>query len=577
MFLEHTGFSDAIGRRIKEIAPDIEHHWMDRYAQVDLSGQPLRVMDHSPALDRWFDLYAFPIGDRKDHQIAVLFRDVSKEKRTEEKLRRTNALWETLYSSMQTCIYVKDTDGRILEANEATLAVLGEPQAVIGLSYEDYTRSGQEAEAMAANDRKVLECGGTLTFEEIVTVNGEPHTFFSTKTALHDSDGRVTGLVGISFDITDRKRYEEMLLDMDLRKDQFLATLAHELRNPLAPIRNGLQILEFASDDPTLLEPTRQMMDRQLSHMVRLVDDLMDMSRISRGRIELRNDLLDLCDMVHESIEGVRDQADGKGHNIRITLPEKPLWVIGDRTRLVQVVGNVLNNAIRYTPENGLIGVVLHAEEEVATLEISDNGIGMRPDQIPKSFDVFTQLDHGESQRAGGGLGIGLSLVRQLIEMHGGSVNAFSDGPGTGSTFKLRLPLARDHTPGAGLPATARQATGGRRRVLVVDDMKDVAHSMALLLRKLGHEVWICYDGEEAIAEAQLHRPEVIFMDLGMPRVNGYSACRIIRGHDWGMGIRIVAVSGWGQDQDKARTTSAGFDGHLVKPISVKELQEVLG
>jgi PAS domain S-box-containing protein len=575
MFMQHTGFGDAIGKRMTEMVPDIEQHWMDRYAQVDRSGEPLRLLDHSPALGRWFDLFAFPIGDREDHRIAVLFRDVSEEKRTEEQLRRTHALWETLFGSLHTCIYVKDAEGRMVDVNEATRAVLGKRSDGSTGNLPD---SVQEAAAIAANDRKVLESGSTLTFEEIMTMDGEPHTFFSTKTALRDSDGRVTGLVGISIDITERKRYEDMLLDMDLRKDQFLATLAHELRNPLAPLRNGLQILEFSANEPELLDTTRQMMDRQLTHLVRLVDDLMDMSRINRGRIELRSDLLDLCELMRDCVEGVRSEAEAKGHSLHLVLPPLPVRVNGDSTRLAQAVDNVLNNAIRYTPKTGRIDVAVQAAEDVVRVVVRDTGIGMVPEQIPRAFDVFTQLDHGEGRGAGGGLGIGLALVRQLIEMHGGSVTAFSAGPGMGSTFTLRLPFAQEEGPAVQAPTAAPVATMDRkRRVLVVDDIRDVADSMAQLLRKLGHEVQVCYDGEEAIAAAQEQRPEVIFMDLGMPRVNGYSACRIIRGHPWGHDIRIVAISGWGQEQDKARTTNAGFDAHLVKPVSVSDIKEVLG
>ncbi len=397
-----------------------------------------------------------------------------------------------------------------------------------------------------------------------------------------DAEGRALQFVGVSIDITERRRAQQALLEADRRKDEFLAVLAHELRNPLAPIRNGVQILRLrtAADD-AMLQRTLGMMDRQASHLVRLVDDLLDISRITRGRLELRQRRLFLTDVLANAVDGSRMLIEGRGHELIVEIRPgaDSLQVDGDADRLVQVFSNLLSNSAKYTDKGGRITLTLDREGSEAVVSIQDNGIGIPPQALERVFEMFSQA-HSREQRADGGLGIGLSLVRTLVQMHNGSVTALSDGLGTGSTFKVRLPLAgaRAAAPIASPDATTAHAAAehGTKRVLVVDDSADAAGSLMTLLELAGHEVRTAGDGAEAIEQAREFCPDIIFMDLGMPRVDGVEATRHIRALPQGRNVRIIALTGWGQEADRERTRSAGMDDHIVKPVSPEALQRIL-
>ena len=387
--------------------------------------------------------------------------------------------------------------------------------------------------------------------------------------------GRRTGpgrMSGVSLDITDRKRAEDDLREADRQKDDFIALLAHELRNPLAPIRNGLQVLRLADGDAGTAARTRAMMDRQLSHMVRLVDDLLDVSRINRDKLELRKTRVLLADAVTAAVETAGPVIEAAGHDLQVSLPPDPVFLEADLTRLAQVFGNLLTNSAKYTEPGGRIRVSAETGAGQVTVTVQDNGIGIPAAALPHVFDMFSQVDRGV-ERGAGGLGIGLALVKGLVEMHHGTVTAESDGGG--STFRVRLPLADE----AARPGTADAPTAGRaaRRVLVVDDNADGAESLAMMLGLLGDEVRTAHDGDEAITAAERFRPEVILMDIGMPRLNGLDATRHIRKEGWGRGIRIIALTGWGQDGDRERSRAAGCDGHLVKPVHLADLEQALG
>jgi PAS domain S-box-containing protein len=384
-------------------------------------------------------------------------------------------------------------------------------------------------------------------------------------------DGTV---VEYGIDVTDRKRAEAALREADRRKDDFIALLAHELRNPLAPIRNGLEVMRLARDFPAPLTRARDRMDRQLTHLVRLVDDLLDVSRINQNKMELRRARISLSEVVASAVETARPLIDDARHELTISLPAAPVFLDADLTRLSQVLSNLLANSARYTPRGGRIWLSAERAGGDVVVAVRDTGIGIPASALENIFDMFSQVNRS-AERTAGGLGIGLALVKGLVEMHGGTVSAASDGEDRGSTFTVTLPVATDREAAATEAPRAAPAVGGGRRVLVVDDNRDGADSMAEMLALLGNDVRTAHDGLEAVAEAGRFRPEVILMDVGMPRLNGLDATRRIRGQPWGKDIAIVALTGWGQDRDREQSRRAGCDGHLVKPVALPDLERL--
>nr|WP_293180723.1 PAS domain S-box protein [Nannocystis sp.] len=364
------------------------------------------------------------------------------------------------------------------------------------------------------------------------------------------------------------------LRDQDRRKDEFLALLAHELRNPLAPIRNGLHVLRL-SEDPAVHRRSREMMERQLGHMVRLIDDLLDISRISRNKMDLRRSRVQLAEVVRSAVETARPFIDAAGQHLEVTVPAEPILLDADLTRLAQVFSNLLTNSAKYCERGGRIRLSAECRDGVVTVAVHDDGIGIPGAALPTIFDMFSQVDRS-IERSRGGLGIGLALVKGLVEMHGGTVTAASPGPGQGSTFTVRLPVVVLASERAAAPIAHEGRSGPARRILVVDDNQDAAATMADMLELLGDEVCTADDGLAAVALAESFRPEVILMDVGMPRLNGYDATRRIREQPWGKAITVVALTGWGQESDRARSKAAGCDGHLVKPVSLPDLEKLL-
>ncbi len=390
-----------------------------------------------------------------------------------------------------------------------------------------------------------------------------------------EDESILTQLAAIASTGLDNARLYTSLRDADVRKDEFLATLAHELRNPLAPIRNGLEILRRSNQLSGAAARAHEMMERQATHLVRLVDDLLDVSRISRGKVDLRCERITIGSVVDSALEASRHVIEAGHHHLEVTQPEGALWVDGDLTRLAQVLGNLLNNAAKYTPDGGQIGLHVRTEGAMVVLAVSDNGVGLSADMLPKVFDLFAQIEHTLS-RAQGGLGIGLSLVRQLVELHGGSIVAESEGLGRGSCFTVRLPLARS-APGpiyrGDLPTTSPTAGPRRLRVLVVDDNVDGADSLSMMLELLGHDVRMAHDGAAAIAAAIDWEPDVALLDIGLPDLTGYEVARRLRAEPRLAGMLLVAVTGWGSEDDKRRSAEAGIDHHLTKPVDVNVLE----
>ena len=391
------------------------------------------------------------------------------------------------------------------------------------------------------------------------------------------AEGRFMGHIGSAIDITDRKHFEDILREADRRKDEFLATLAHELRNPLAPLRNGLHILRLANDDREIVTQTREMMDRQLQQMIRLIDDLLDVSRISRGKIELRREVIDLKIAVLNAAETSRPLIEQAGHELKIELQPEPVLVYGDDTRLSQVFSNLLNNAAKFTRPGGKIQLGVERDQEQVVISVTDNGIGIPTHFLNSIFEMFMQVDQ-TLEKIQGGLGVGLTIVKRLVEMHDGTVEVRSAGSEQGSIFIIRLPIAGPQPGEHPLTTTDEKSTtaDNRPRVLVVDDNKDSAQTLAMMLKIMGNDIRTAHDGLEAVEKAQEYLPNVILLDLGMPKLNGYDVCRRIREQSWGSSMVIIALTGWGQAEDRQRTKEAGFDHHLVKPVDVAKLKELL-
>jgi PAS domain S-box-containing protein len=383
-------------------------------------------------------------------------------------------------------------------------------------------------------------------------------------------------------DLIERKAAEDALLEADRRKDVFLATLAHELRNPLAPIRNALQLIRMPDADAHAKQAAAEIMDRQVGQMVRLVDDLLDVSRIRHGTIALRRERVDLLAVVKHVVEGAGSLTESRDQALSVSLPPAPVYLDADFTRLVQAIGNLLTNASKFTDRGGRIALAVEVsgdrEPPEAVVRVRDTGVGIAADQLHRIFDMFEQV-HSSLDSSAGGLGIGLSLVKSLVEQHGGAVAARSDGVGRGSEFIIRLPVLAE-APSAPQKATtdegARGAPPANRRILVVDDNRDSAISLSKLLTLAGHQTRTAHDGLEAVEAAGEFRPDVVLLDIGLPKLNGYEAARRIRQEPWGKTMMLVALTGWGQDDDRQQSKDAGFDRHLVKPVDSVALREVL-
>jgi len=376
-------------------------------------------------------------------------------------------------------------------------------------------------------------------------------------------------------EILERQRVEEKLREADRRKDEFLATLAHELRNPLHPIRTAAALLRDAAVTSPALHTAGEVIDRQVRQLSRLLDDLLDVARITQNNLVLRSETLELAAIIDRALETARSLIDGRGHEVTVIRPRAPVYVRGDETRLEQVFFNLLDNAAKYTPDGGHLSVIVDAQGAYVNVTIRDGGIGIAPAFLPHVFEMFSRADNA-LERSSGGLGIGLALVRRLTELHGGTVEARSEGSGAGSEFVVRLPTVPAPAAQHAHARTSQHEPSAKYRVLVVDDNMDGADTMKAMLEFLGNEVQVAYDGVAAIETAASFLPQVVLLDIGLPKLNGYEVAQRIRKQSWGRRAVLIAVSGWGQQEDKARASAAGFDRHLTKPVDLDELIDLL-
>ena len=524
-------------------------------------------------------------GSGSESECVEFTIDITERKRAEETLRQSETRLSGILRRSPAGIFQTDAAGCMTLVNPRWCELLGYLEAeLLGRNIIDITHPSFVAPTAAAFGR--LAAGGPdfQIEKDFCRKDGSILSAQSNAAAIRSPDGEFLGLITVVLDISERLRAEAELrrlaaelLEADRRKDVFLATLAHELRNPLAPIRNGLQLMKLAKHNEETLEKVRAMMDRQLSQLVRLVDDLLDVSRITQGKVELRKERTDLKAVIDAAEETSRQALEQAGHDLVVVVPDEPIFVDGDATRLAQVVSNLLNNSAKYTHRGGHIRLSVGSEGGTAVVSVKDNGIGIPPAMLDKVFVMFTQVDR-TLEKTTGGLGIGLSLAKGLLEMHGGTIEAKSDGEGMGSEFVVRLPVMMDVVAEPDRPngQTSDVVPSALRRILVVDDNEDAADSLSQLLKMSGHDVRTANDGETGIEAAAQFRPDLVLMDIGMPKLNGYEAARRIRQHPWGRGMVLVALTGWGHEDDRKKSAEAGFDHHLVKPVKMQALMKLM-
>ncbi len=521
---------------------------------------------------------------QRKHAEAAVRQQIAERLQAEESLRESQQRLASLVESSHDAIVSKSLKGIIQSWNPSAERLFG---------YTAEQAIGRHISLLIPPDRideedliiARIAAGERVEHFDTVRVRSDGQTVQVSLTIspIKDAAGRVIGASKIARDITDRKALEEQLrqtlaelAEADRRKSEFLALLAHELRNPLAPISNAVQILRLSGGgDAQAVQATTEMMERQVGQLSRLVEDLLDVSRISQGKFECRMEQLELAPVVNQAVETARPRCEAEGHVVTATLPPEPIFLNGDPTRLVQVVGNLLNNACKFTPRGGRISLTLGRAANQAVIRVRDTGIGIAADHIGRIFEMFTQVDP-TLERSTGGLGIGLTLVKNLVEMHGGSVEAHSGGVGRGSEFVVRLPILAYAPAPPAEPSASTSANPARRRILVVDDNKDSARSLATLLTLTGNDAHVAHDGIEALEAAANFKPEIMLLDIGLPKLNGFEVCRRIREQPWGKGIVIAALTGWGQEADRRRSREAGFDHHLVKPIEMAALKKLV-
>ena len=512
-------------------------------------------------------------------RLVGIHYDVTMRKRAEATLREREAYFREVTHSMPHIVWTSLPDGMLDFVNRR---------------WHDYTgqtleqlRSSREAWFAALHDEdreRVREAyfegqrsGEGFTIEGRL-LRASDHSYrwhLNRCVPLREAGGKIFKFLGTCTDIHEQKLAQEALREADARKDEFLATLAHELRNPLAPIRNGLQIMKLSEGNKESTDQAMAMMERQLGHMVHLIDDLFDVSRINRGKLELRKQRIELTRVLQSAVESSMPLVRLAGHRLTVHVAREPVYLEADHTRLAQVFSNLLNNAAKFTDACGHIEVTAGLEASSVVIKIKDSGIGMSPEMLSKVFEPFVQVDRS-LERTRGGLGIGLTLVRSIVELHGGTVEAWSAGKGLGSEFIVKLPAMYSDEMTLPQEQESMNEDPGRRRVVVADDNKDSAESLFLMLRLVGNEVRTAHDGLEAFELVEAFRPDAALLDIGMPRLNGYEVARRIRAEPWGRRVLLIALTGWGQEEDRRRSSEAGFDHHLVKPVDPVLLQKLL-
>jgi PAS domain S-box-containing protein len=582
----HTA-EQAVGRHISLVIPPERLGEEDRIIASLKAGERIDHFETERVrADGGRILVSLTISPLKDEDGRVIgaskiVRDVTERRKAEA----DRQMFVTLVESSTDFIGMCDLEGVPFFVNRAGLEL-------VGLTDLDEARRTPVASFFFPEDQarmvneffpQVLAQGhGEMEVRFRHFKTGEARWMAYKVLTLPGRDGKPAAFATVSQDITNRRRLEESLRKLaadlseaDRRKNEFLAMLAHELRNPLAPISNAARALRLGARGGETLPAASEMLERQVGQMARLVDDLLDMSRITRGKIELRRQRVELAPIVEQAVEAVRAQYRRMQHELTVSLPPGPIYLDADPARLAQVIGNLLNNACKFTDAGGRVGLSVERIGNQGVIRVRDTGIGVDARDLPRLFDMFAQVDTS-LERSRDGLGIGLTLVKTLVELHGGSVEARSDGLGRGSEFTVRLPvLATAERPGP-VPAPVKPMPAAGRRVLIVDDSEDGAESLAMLLEFSGHETHKAHDGLAAIEAAERLRPDAVLLDIGLPKLNGYEVCSRIRKQPWGRDLLMVALTGWGQEEDRHRSREAGFDAHIVKPVDPEALLALL-
>ena len=581
---------NAFARRTRWVVSDIESDPLFEPYREAARAAGFRAVHSTPIITRGGELLgvvSVHFGRRytpsqRDQQVAdVCARhaaDALEALRSQAALRESERLYRAIGESINYGVWTADVEGRGTYVSDSFLQLLGLGRDQVDAGTWEKTVHPDDWPLLMKRWQHCVATGAAFDHEfRVRCADGSWFPILGRGVPVRDDAGSIVGWAGINLDIKRLKQVETELRELDQRKDEFLATLAHELRNPLAPLRNGLEVMRLASGNPATIEKARTMMERQLAQMVRLVDDLLDVSRVSRGKIELRRERVELAAILRNAMETSQPLMTERGHDLVAAIPRDRIVVDADVTRLSQVFWNLLNNAARYTEPRGRIELsVQHAGGEVA-VAIRDNGIGIPEHMQARVFDIFTQVDRS-LEKSQGGLGIGLSIAKRLVEMHGGRITVKSDGDRKGSEFTVHLPATIEAAPERARQDAGACARAGsmRKRILVADDNPDSATTLSLMLEVLGNEVRVVHDGEAAVAAAGDFNPDMILLDIGMPKLNGYGACERIRREPWGTRPYIVALTGWGQEADKHRSKAAGFDRHLVKPVEPSMLEKMI-
>ncbi len=582
MFEKQSGLKDAVGRTIHELVPNIEPTWVKVYAEVVATGVPFHMEDDVRSMNRWLDVNAYRIGGPESKRVAVLFSDITSRKQTELALQTSELNYRRLFETAKDGILILDADTmKVVDANPYMTELLGYSYAEFNgkeLWEIGFFSDKQGSQAMYHE----LHENGFIRYDhlplESKTGDRAEVEFVCNTYRVVDRNIAQCNIR----DISERSRLEKKtheqalsLADLHRRKDEFLAMLSHELRNPLAPIANAVQLLQLQPNEDPLQQQARNIIERQVVQLTHLVDDLMEVSRITTGRVQLRQERVVINGIVERALETVRPLIDRHRHELTVALSPAPVWLYADPARMEQVIVNLLTNAAKYTPEGGRLGLSVEQAGDECVVRVRDNGVGIAPELLPRVFDLFTQAERS-LDRSQGGLGIGLALVQRLVDLHRGRVEVIS-ALGQGSEFIVRLPVAISAAPVQAQRTTLDVIPNGHSlRVLVVDDNLDLTQSLEMLLKNEGHEVRIANDGPSALRMALEFLPQVALLDIGLPEMNGYELAKKMREQELLDGIVLVAVTGYGQASDRQFSLAAGFDHHLVKPAVFAELKKIL-
>ena len=590
-FEKQTGMSNATGNRVRELIPNIEPYWIELYGKVAKTGEAVRYVNVVKGLgERWLDVFAFRLEGPGSLKISVLFTDITERTKTEKALRQSEQRFRALFDRGPIAMYSCDVSGETKEYNRVAVALWGvepdpdETDEQFRSGFKMYLPDGTFLPYAETPMTQVL-CGKIAVVHDKQVVverpDGTRMTIVANIVPLKNEREEIIGAINCFYDITERSLLEkksleqaESLADLSRRKDEFLAMLSHELRNPLAPISNAMHLLRLQKNEGPVQRQARGIIERQVGQLTHLIDDLMEVSRFTSGRIHLHEERLALSGIIEHAVETVGPLIDQHRHSLELTLPAEPIWLQGDASRLEQVIVNLLTNAAKYTDEGGTISLSISQEGDDAVIRVKDTGVGIAPDLLPRIFELFTQADRS-LDRAQGGLGIGLCLVQRLVEMHRGTVTAAST-IGIGSEFVVRLPVVQHAAPLIE-PSTEKPILFGESlRILVVEDNVDAAETLTILLETSGHKVRTANDGLAALQAALEYRPHVVLLDIGLPGMDGFSVARQLREQPTLANIVLVAMTGYGEVVARQKSSEAGFNHHLVKPADFRKLQEIL-